>query len=106
MMEKEELIDDGMCFACGVRNDTGLHLHFEEVSGDIVTRFQPEARHQGFQGIVHGGILSTLLDEVMAHVLIRAGKKAVTARMEVQFKRIARVGEALGALVARPGASD
>ena len=93
MERTDELIDDGMCFACGPRNDIGLRLEFEAAGGDIVTRFLPQDRHQGFQGIVHGGILSTLLDEVMAHVLMRRGIRAVTARMEVQFKQIARVDE-------------
>ncbi len=91
----EELIDDGMCFACGPRNDIGLRLEFEPRGDEMVSTFLPRDCHQGYQGMVHGGILSVLLDEVMAHVLKQQGKKALTATMQVHFKQIARVGERL-----------
>ena len=90
-----ELIDDGMCFACGPRNDMGLGLKFEPHGDEMIGEFLPRDCHQGYQGIVHGGILSVLLDEVMAHVLKQQRKKALTATMEVHFKQIARVGERL-----------
>lgn len=90
-----ELIDDGMCFACGPRNAIGLGLTFEPRGDEMVGEFLPQDCHQGYQGIVHGGILSVLLDEVMAHVLKQQGKKGLTARMQVHFKQIARVGERL-----------
>lgn len=90
-----ELIDDGMCFACGPRNEIGLGLTFEPRGDEMVGEFLPRDYHQGYQGMVHGGILSVLLDEVMAHVLKQRGKKALTVRMEIQFKQIARVGERL-----------
>ena len=91
----KDLIDDGMCFVCGPRNDLGLGLKFAVQGEDMVAEFLPQVHHQGFQGVVHGGLISTLLDEVMAHVLIHQGKKAVTAKMEVRFKQMARVGERL-----------
>ena len=91
----DELVDDGMCFACGSRNPIGLGLRFEPQGEEIVAEFLPRDCHQGYRGIVHGGILSTLLDEVMAHVLMQQGKHALTIDMEVHFKRVARIGERL-----------
>ena len=91
----KELIDDGMCFACGPRNTIGLGLRFEPRGDEMIGEFLPQDCHQGYRGMVHGGILSVLLDEVMAHVLKQQGKKALTATMQVHFKQIARVGERL-----------
>jgi uncharacterized protein (TIGR00369 family) len=91
----EELIDDGMCFACGPRNEIGLGLRFKPQGDEMVAVFLPRDCHQGYQGIVHGGILSVLLDEAMAHVLMQHGKMALTAKMEIHYRRIARVGERL-----------
>jgi uncharacterized protein (TIGR00369 family) len=56
-------------------------------AGAAVARFVPERKHQGWSGIVHGGILSALLDEAMAQRLRFAGVRAVTAGLSVRFKR-------------------
>jgi uncharacterized protein (TIGR00369 family) len=55
--------------------------------------FVPGLEHQGFDGVVHGGILSTLLDEAMAWATAAAGIWALTAEMHVRFRRPVRVGE-------------
>ncbi|HEX2952970.1 MAG TPA: PaaI family thioesterase [Bacillota bacterium] len=90
------LRDDGYCYACGKENPVGLHLTFHyEPDGSVNTVFTPEKTHQGYAEVVHGGILATLADESMAHVLIARGIAAMTARLEVAYKRPARVGEPL-----------
>lgn len=89
------LSDNGGCFACGPRNPFGLHLQFRTEGETYVTEFTPSVHHQGFEGIVHGGILATVLDEVMARFLWVRGIPAVTAEMKVVLRQPARIGEPL-----------
>ncbi|MCK4597863.1 PaaI family thioesterase [bacterium] len=91
-----EFHDDGMCFACGPQNPIGLKLDFLlKDDGALQTKFTPGKEHQGYANVVHGGILATILDEVMVKLPYRLGQKAVTARMQVTFKRPALVGKEL-----------
>ena len=57
------------CFGCGRLNPCGLKLEFSELDGDYVTHFTGRPEHQGYDGIMHGGIISTLLDEIMARYI-------------------------------------
>ena len=98
MDKKEEVVfrDDGMCFVCGRKNPIGLKLRFTLTDDSVLeTRFTPQKVHQGYADVVHGGILATILDEVMVNLPYELGQKAVTARMEVNLKRPARVGQEL-----------
>jgi len=88
---------DNHCFGCGPDNPAGLRLTFEAGPDGKVrsTCILPE-RFQGYQGVVHGGILATLLDEVMAHAVLRAAEgNAATAQLEIRYRQPARVGEIL-----------
>ena len=63
--------DDHYCFGCGRLNPNGLYLHFyplDDESG-IWAPFTPLREHEGYMGMVHGGIISTILDEVMTVAL-------------------------------------
>jgi acyl-coenzyme A thioesterase PaaI-like protein len=75
------------CFACGTLNTNGmglvLHVEPDRSWADLVL----EARFQGWDGIAHGGILCTILDEVMAWSLAGTDDWGVTARMSVDFRR-------------------
>ena len=53
------------CFVCGESNPFGLKLRFETDGRMVQTRFVPRAEHIGFKGVVHGGIMATVLDEIM-----------------------------------------
>src|SRR5436309_2881661 len=53
------------CFVCGESNVVGLNLRFETDGKVVHGRFTPRAEHVGFRDVVHGGIISTLLDEIM-----------------------------------------
>src|SRR5437762_54292 len=53
------------CFVCGQQNPLGLKLRLETDGTSVQAQFTPEVVHVGFKGIVHGGIISTLLDELM-----------------------------------------
>jgi acyl-coenzyme A thioesterase PaaI-like protein len=82
----------GHCFVCGEHNPIGLHVHFR-VEGDTCrASFTPRAEHCGYAGIVHGGILFALLDDVMANLLFLRGERAVTARAEVRYRNALPVG--------------
>lgn len=71
----------------------GLHLVFEETDEGLRTKFLPDKRHQGYEGILHGGLVATLLDEVAVQMLWAKGVPAVTARLEVRFLKPAPVGK-------------
>jgi len=85
------LQDDRRCFACGPENDQGLQLRFEYGDGTARSRFIAKQRFAGWTTIIHGGVMATLLDEAMAHAAIAAGIRAVTARLEVRFRKAAPV---------------
>lgn len=79
---------DHMCFACGVQNQNGLQLKFNFHPGYTVsTEFIPREEHQGYPGLMHGGLISTVLDEIMARCVNSLGFQGVTARLEVRFKK-------------------
>jgi acyl-coenzyme A thioesterase PaaI-like protein len=80
------------CFACGALNEHGLHLDLH-VDGDRCwTELVLADRFQGWDGIAHGGIICTILDEVMAWSLAATDNWGLTARMSVGFKRPVRLG--------------
>ncbi|MCF8001472.1 MAG: PaaI family thioesterase [Halanaerobiales bacterium] len=80
--------NDNMCFACGEDNPISLGLNFEK-SGDkkVKAEFEPKEVHQGYKGIMHGGLISTLLDEAMAKVLSLNNILALTAKMNIRFRQ-------------------
>ena len=83
------------CFVCGPHNPLGLRLRFVEQDGAHTGEFRPTDLHVGYEGIVHGGILAAVLDDVMANLLYRRGQYALTARMELRFHAPAHPGEVL-----------
>ena len=77
-----------MCFCCGAKNPIGLKLEFHETpDGRMRTVWTPRKEHQGFKDIVHGGLVATVLDEVMVRLLYLRGIEAVTAGMETKLIR-------------------
>ncbi len=95
MERKLELIDNHRCFACGMENPDGLRLPWK-VEGKVMTvEFAAEEKYQGWKGIVHGGILATLLDEAMTRLAGVVCGNAVTAEMTVRYVAPAKIGEKL-----------
>jgi len=88
-----KLEDDNYCFVCGENNPSGLHLKFSIHDGKVVTEFVPQKIHQGYKDIVHGGIISTLIDEAMVKAALMQGIQAVTAEFTVRFKNPLLTGE-------------
>lgn len=86
------------CFVCGESNAHGLRLRFHTDGGVVHTHFTPRAEHIGFKGVTHGGILATVLDEVMVWAVAVATRRfAYCAEMTVRFQRPARPDEELSA---------
>jgi acyl-coenzyme A thioesterase PaaI-like protein len=83
------------CFACGAHNTAGLRLVFRREGEEIVTEFTPGERFQGFPGVVHGGILATLLDETLSRTATVEGRWMMTGRLEIRYRGPAPVGRAL-----------
>jgi len=71
---------------CGEKNLLSLRLKFEEESsGAVSAMFQGNSRLQGYDGIMHGGVISALLDSAMTNCLLRRNIEAVTAELRVRF---------------------
>ena len=85
----------GNCFVCGDNNDIGLKLDFYEKDGKARAEFTPTKNFEGYKDILHGGILSTLLDEVMIKSILAKEILTVTSQIEVKFKKPAVIGEKL-----------
>jgi uncharacterized protein (TIGR00369 family) len=85
------------CFACGELSEHGLHLllHADEVGTRTEVTLDPQ--FQGWDGIAHGGILCTILDEVQAWSVVARGGWGLTVRMAVEFHRPVPLGSPLRA---------
>ena len=86
---------DDMCFACGKGNPIGLKLDFRFDGEEYVTEFEVRPEYQGWAGIVHGGLLATVLDETMARLLWEKDLNAITGRLNVRYHDRLAVGESV-----------
>jgi uncharacterized protein (TIGR00369 family) len=91
------LRDNENCYVCGAKNQDGLRASFEIDAKDRSIRgtFTPRPEHEGWTGIVHGGLITTLLDEAMVKLAANLGMPAVSAELTVKFRSPARPGEEL-----------
>lgn len=90
-----ELKDDSNCFVCGKSNVYGLQLNWNTEGYETSAEFFPARSHQGWQGVVHGGILAAVLDEAMTRLTWQKYGNAVTGEMTVRYSNPARIGEKL-----------
>ncbi|MEM7081783.1 MAG: PaaI family thioesterase [Pseudomonadota bacterium] len=89
----DEFETANQCFACGPDNPIGLKIVFT-VAGDRCTgEFTPNAHHVGYENTVHGGIIFSCLDDVMANVLYQQQRKAHTAKCDVRYRQALEVGQ-------------
>ncbi len=93
-MEREVVRYHG-CFVCGPGNEIGLNLTFYASDELAHTHWLPAKRHEGYKGIVHGGLIATVLDEVMLKAILAHDIRCVTASMEIRYKAPADVGDEL-----------
>ncbi|MCX8118195.1 MAG: hotdog fold thioesterase [Desulfobacterota bacterium] len=92
-----EFVAEGSCFVCGEKNPGGLKIKFQvdRVNQTISATYSVPSTYQGWEGVVHGGIVCTLLDEAMANLVYELGLGGIVAAMEVRFKKPAPVLEPL-----------
>jgi len=82
------------CVVCGVDNATGFQITYTtEAPGRVSAQWIPTARYEGFKGLVHGGVLATVLDEAMAKVVVSLGLEALTGELRVRFRHHVAPGE-------------
>lgn len=88
---------DHHCFGCGDQNPHGLRLKFfrrDAPEGGVYTDWLPTATDEGYVGMAHGGLVSTVCDEVMAWTCYAEEIWGMTARLSVRFRQPVLVGQA------------
>jgi acyl-coenzyme A thioesterase PaaI-like protein len=76
------------CFGCSPHNECGLQMQFFEEGDEIISIWEPKDHFQGYGHILHGGIQTTLLDEIASWVVFAKLKTGgVTSKIETQFKK-------------------
>lgn len=96
-MELNDNTDYQLCFACGVRNPFGLQMVFRQEGDTVVSDFMPREEHQGFPGVIHGGIVATVMDEALNRTSMLSKHPAwtMTGRLEVRYRQYVPYGKLL-----------
>lgn len=80
------------CFVCGPGNPIGLRLRFR-LDGDVCrSEFTADSRHAGYRDVTHGGIIFSLLDDVMANWLWLQGIQCFTAKADIRYRAQLPIG--------------
>jgi len=80
------------CFGCGPGNPAGLGLRFARAGDRIHASLRLEPKHQGAPGFAHGGVIAAALDDTVGTLLLVLRKPAVTAKLEIDYRRPAFIG--------------
>jgi uncharacterized protein (TIGR00369 family) len=90
----DEFRDDRMCFVCGEKNPVGLRLRLrtDPERGESIAEVTFPCHFQGWAGIVHGGLLASVLDEAMIYAVGAKGFKCVTGEITVRYVKPASTG--------------
>jgi acyl-coenzyme A thioesterase PaaI-like protein len=83
------------CFGCGDANPEGLGILFQVEGRRVTGEFTARQAHQGYPRVAHGGIAAAAIDEAMGWAMYAAGAWAMTARLEVKYRRPLPIGEPL-----------
>lgn len=89
-----------MCFICGLENPVGLHLHIYEISPGIVeSRYIAPEHFQGYPGVLHGGIVGAIIDELSGRALMGSDpmnpRFMFTAKLEIRYRKNVPIGKEL-----------
>jgi len=88
-----------MCLVCGLKNPFGLHTAFYELDNrEVLAVFKPREEHQSYPGRLHGGIISTIIDEAIGRAIMMHSEDevwGVTVDLQVRFKKPAPLDEEL-----------
>ena len=87
MSSPQRYEDPGTCFACGRHNPDGLQLPIRQTADGVELDYAMPAKFSGWRDVVHGGIVSTVLDELMAWACSVRGTNTVTAELVVRFRQ-------------------
>ena len=75
------------CVLCSSSNEGGMRLDFDETdAGGVAATFNCDSRFEGYSGVLHGGIVASLLDSAMTNCLFAHGRSAVTLRLTVRYR--------------------
>lgn len=85
--------DADHCFVCGPKNPIGLRIPFVLDDGVCRGEFVPNVDHAGFDGVTHGGIIFSVLDDLMANWLYLQNGRGFTAKCDIRFRDPLPVGE-------------
>jgi acyl-coenzyme A thioesterase PaaI-like protein len=80
------------CMGCGPENPAGIGMRMTRDGDRVRGSVTLDRRHQGAPGYAHGGAVSTILDDALGMLLLVLRRPAVTARLEVDFRRPAYIG--------------
>jgi len=81
------------CFACGSNGGMGLGLTFyKDEDGAVSGNFFADPKYEGYSGIIHGGIIATLLDSAMTQCLLMKDIPALTGRLSIKYSTPIRTG--------------
>jgi Thioesterase superfamily len=83
------------CVVCGTQNPNGLRIEFVRDANGVRANWSPAEGWESFQGTIHGGIITTVLDEAMSQAVISNDWHALTAELSVRFRRRVAPGDAL-----------
>lgn len=95
MCDKKEVLRYENCFICGDKNSSGVQARFYFDGEQATTEIVADEMFEGYKGIYHGGVISSLLDEVMIKAILATEIFAVTAEMTVKYVKPVKVGEKL-----------
>ena len=94
-----EIDRDKLCFCCGTDNDRGLRLSIAyPEKGMAETTLEVPRWFTGWKNMTHGGLLATLLDEIMAHACVAMSQRAVTAEITVRYQKAVETGSTIRVL--------
>lgn len=93
----EQVEDDRYCFVCGDKNPEGLQLDWSLTDNDerLTTTFTPGKRWQGWKDVVHGGIVATILDEILVNHGVMTGTPLVSVELNVRYRNPGSIGSVL-----------
>ena len=90
------------CFGCSPTNPYGLHMEFYKDGEEIVCQWKPDEHFQGFHDILHGGIQSTMMDEIASWVVfMKLDTAGVTYRLNTRFRKPVRLSKGVITLRAK-----
>jgi uncharacterized protein (TIGR00369 family) len=86
------------CFVCGLKNTNGLGLNFyEQGPGEVTATYEVPNHFQGYPGVVHGGIVAAMLDEIAGRAAMtgKHNRFRYSAKLEIRYRRPVPTGEPL-----------